>query len=643
MAAMIACLKCAAGRLRRSDGRGHGSTPTGLRRLRFLVPVEPETLLLGVALLGLATGVSLAASGRSSAGELAWTIATLPALLALLLAIVTSFRAGRIGLDIVAALSMSSALVFGEPLAANVVALMYAGGQRLEAYAQGRARKEMTALLGRVARTALRYRGEQLEQVDIADLQPGERILIRQGEVVPVDGTVVQGMATLDQSALTGEAYPVSRRSGEDVASGSTAIGAPFDLAVLRTAAHSTYAGIVRLVETAQASRAPMVRLADRYSLGFLAFTLLTAGMAWLATGDAHRLVAVLVVATPCPLILAVPVALVAGLSRAAGRGVLVKGGGALEALAKVEIAVLDKTGTLTQGRAALIEIQHAPSWSPENVLRLAASLDQASGHVVAAALVEAAHARSLDLSRPTDVRETPGTGICGTVEGHRLAVGSAGFLRDLECRDNAGLLERQQPPGTTLVAVAIDSHVAGILIFADTVREDAADVVAALRAGGIREVILASGDRKDVVEALAKRLRLDRALAELEPQGKVAVVLAARRDGKVMMIGDGVNDAPALAAADVGIAMGASGAAAASEAADVVVLVDRLDRLVEAMAMARRARAIAQQSVIVGLGLSACAMFAAALGYLPPVAGALLQEAIDVAVILNALRALRP
>lgn len=600
-----------------------------------------SNLLAGIAVLGLAGGTAFWFGGQPQLAPIAWAAGTAPVLLALLVQIVSSLRRGDVGLDVVAALSMSAALAFGEPLAGNVVALMYAGGQLLETFAAGRARREMIALLGRVAKTALVYRPAGLEERPITEIIPGDRLLIRQGEVLPVDG-VAAGPADLDLSALTGESLPAHIAEGDDVLSGSTAVGASFDLVASRPAAQSTYAGIVRLVEAAQSSKAPMVRLADRYAMAFLVLTVALSAAAWLLSGDPLRALAVLVVATPCPLILAVPVAIISGLSRTARIGVLVKGGGVLETLARVHTAILDKTGTLTHGQARVTSILAAPGYGEDDVLRLAASLDQASGHVVATALVEAAQARGLMLSLPQRTSETPGEGIMGIVDGQNLIVGGRAFVAAHTSHPQGQSLDAAIPVGAMSVSLGVDGTLAGIVILQDKLRDDAGSVLADLRAAGVARIVLASGDRNDIVAAIGARLGVDRIAGELTPEGKVAVIRDEARAGTVMMVGDGVNDAPALAAADVGVAMGARGTAASSEAAGVVLLVDQLAPLAQAIVIARRTRTIALQSVVVGLGLSLAAMLAAAFGYLPPVQGALLQEAIDVAVILNALRALR-
>jgi heavy metal translocating P-type ATPase len=601
---------------------------------------RPALAVLAAA--GLALGFILHLTALGAWAPVVWTAVTVPVLAALMAEIVTSLAHGDVGLDIVAGLSMTAALVFGETLAAAIVALMYAGGQLLEAYAGRKARREMTALLSRVPRTAMRHRNGALEEVPLERILPGDRLLVRQGDVVPVDGTVASGVAVLDTSALTGEAMPVTSKGGEAVLSGTTNVGDVFDLSATRIAEESTYAGVVRLVEAAQKARAPMSRLADRYAMLFLGLTVALASAAWSFTGDPIRAVAVLVVATPCPLILAVPVALVAGLSRAARLGILIKGGKAIEMLARVRVLVLDKTGTLTHGRARLAAIRVREGIGEDELLRIAASLDQASKHVVAQRLIDEAQARALKLSVPSDVVEIAGEGIAGVVDGRRVSVGGLHFSAS---RAADGALQRllgTRPPGALAVAVAIDGEVAGVMILADEVRAGVEGLFADLRDSGIERIVLATGDRHEVARSVAEGLPIDLVRAGLSPDQKVLAVLSERKNGPVLMIGDGVNDAPALAAADVGMAMGATGAAASAEAADVVLLVDQLDRVLPAIRIARRSRAIALQSVFAGIGLSLAAMVAAALGHLPPVEGALLQEVIDVAVIFNALRALR-
>ena len=591
------------------------------------------------AATGLFAGLAFWFTDRGDIANGVWFAGVAPALAALAVEILRSLRRGEVGLDIVAALSMTAALVVGETLAAAVVAVMYSGGTFLESFAEGRARREMHALLSRVPRTATRHRNGGLEDVALDDIAPGDRLLIRQGDVVPVDGTVASEAAFVDTSALTGESLPVRLARGVETMSGATNAGDAFDLTATHRAAESTYAGIVRLVEQAQASKAPMSRLADRWSLGFLAVTVSIAFAAWWFTGDPIRAVAVLVVATPCPLILAVPVALVAGLSRAAHFGVLIKGAGPLETMARIRTLILDKTGTLTDGRPQIVSIESQDGMDVDDILRLAAALDQASKHPVAQAIVAAAKARGLALPVPSEVAELPGEGVIGSVDGKKVIVGGDAFVAD---RAGRTLGHPARPVGSVLVAVAVDGQMVGHLVMSDPLREGAGAMLDGLRRGGITRILLATGDRVDVAERVSEGLGLDGLRADLTPDQKVLLVLSERKHGPVMMVGDGVNDAPALAAADVGVAMGARGAAASAEAADVVLLVDRIDRLGPGIEIARASRRIAVESVVAGIGLSVLGMIAAAFGYLTPVQGALLQEVIDVAVILNALRALQ-
>ncbi len=599
-----------------------------------------RTLLLVIALAGLLVGLALHIAARPDLAQTVWFAGVAPVLAALVVEILRSLARGEVGLDIVAALSMSAALTFGETLAAAVVAVMYSGGTFLESFAEGRARREMRDLLARVPRTATRHRNGGIEEVPLEDLAPGDRLLIRQGDVVPVDGRIASATAFLDSSALTGESLPVRLARGGEAMSGSTNAGDAFDLEATREAKDSTYAGIVRLVEQAQASKAPMARLADRWSLGFLAGTVTIALAAWWFTGDPIRAVAVLVVATPCPLILAVPVALVAGLSRAAHFGVLVKGAKPLEAMARIRTLILDKTGTLTDGRPQIVRIDSHDGMGEDDILRHAAALDQASKHPVAQAIVAAARERGLTLPIPEDVAEIAGEGVIGFIGRRQVIVGGDGFVAA-----HVGRASGDHPDlaaGSVMVAVAVDGRMVGHLVMSDPLRDGAAEMLAALRQQGVSRMLLATGDRAEVARRVAEGLGLDGIRAGLTPDQKVLLVLAEHKNGPVMMVGDGVNDAPALAAADVGVAMGARGAAASAEAADVVLLVDRVDRIAAGIEIARRSRRIALESVAAGIGLSALGMVAAAFGHLTPVQGALIQEAIDVAVIVNALRALR-
>src|ERR1700730_6942795 len=600
---------------------------------------EPSAWLTAAALIGLLAGVACWLRGVGAAAALAWGLTAAIAIPPMILALVADARQRKVGLDLIALLALAGALIYHQFLAGALIALMVSTGQALEAFAGSRARAELTALLARAPRIAYRHGDGTIETIPIDSVSIGDRLLVPAGAVLPVDG-ILGTPALLDESALTGEAIPVERRAGSNVRSGSVNAGSPFDLIASAPAAKSTYAGIVRLVQTAGAEKAPFVRLADRYSAIFLPLTLLVAGIAWVISGDPVRAVAVLVVATPCPLILAAPVAIVAGISRSAQRGVIVKGGGALETLARAQIVLLDKTGTLTEGTPMLSEVIPLAGAPAGELIRLAASLDQASSHVLAAAIVRAAQDRGLPVSEPSDAHEEPGLGIRGRVEGRLVALGRESWVAPGAPVPTDA--EETSHAGTTSVYIAIDGQLCGVLRLADRVRADAAATVASLRRAGVREIVMLTGDGPAVAARIGNELALDGILARQSPAQKIDAVRAYRRKGTVIMVGDGINDAPALAAADVGGAVGARGATASSEAADVVLLVDRLDRVGAAGGVARRSRYIAIQSVVVGMALSLGAMVTASVGLLPPAAGALLQEAIDVGVILNALRALR-
>jgi heavy metal translocating P-type ATPase len=600
--------------------------------------IEPALVVFTVAALT-AGGIAWL-SGWPGVADGCWIAGTVIAMVPALTWVVMSLRRGRVGVDVIAVLSLVGTLLVGEYLAGALIAVMLSGGRALDAAAERRASRDLRALLARAPRFARRRVGTQVDTIPLAEVAVNDVLVVGPGEVVPVDGRVVDVVAVLDESALTGEPLQVERGVGEPVRSGVVNAGGAFELRAIATADHSTYAGIVRLAQQAGAENAPIVRLADRYAAWFLPVALLVAGAAWLASGSAVRAVAVLVVATPCPLLLAAPVAIVSGLSRASRAGVVIRGGVALENLGHAKTLVMDKTGTLTMGRPSVIDVVAAPGRDTTAMLRLAASVDQFSPHVLAEAIVTEALNRGLQLSLPTDVIEQPGSGVTATIDGCRVNVGKlpADTMTSVWSR---GVVNRARLDSAGIAWVCIDGAPAGALLLRDPLRRQAPRTVRRLREAGLNRLIMLTGDRAEPTREVATILGLDEVYADQTPADKFDAVRAESDRAATVMVGDGVNDAPALAAATVGVAMGARGATASSEAADVVLTTDRLDRLADAMDIARWSRRIAVQSAVVGMSLSLLAMVVAALGWLPPAAGALLQEGIDVAVILNALRAL--
>jgi heavy metal translocating P-type ATPase len=600
--------------------------------------------LLPFVVVALVLGAIAAMAGAGDLADVVWTVAVGVVALDLVVVTIARLREGRVAVDVVALVALVVAIVMGEALAGMILALMVASGDALEQYAHRRAERSLSELLSLAPKVAHRVVDGRVVTVPVDEVVPGEELLVKPGEVVPVDGRVLEPVV-LDESVLTGEAQSVTRDLGEWARSGSVNAGGAFRMRASATADESSYAGIVRLVRSAGVGKAPFVRLADRYAILFVPAVFAIAGVAWAVSGDSERLLAVLVVATPCPLVLAAPVAIVSGIACAARHGVVVKDGAALEAMGQTRTVLFDKTGTLTAGRAHVVAVMTAPGREAADVLVMAASLEQASPHVLAAMLVREAGDRGLELREPTGVAEHPGSGVGGVVDGHEVWVGA---VRPSDVVDPPTWLavaeRRARREGCGAMIVHVDAEPVGMILFTDELRTDSAAALRALRRAGVDRIVMVTGDRLAVAEPIGASLGIDQVFADRTPAEKLDIVRseAATRPGVTVMVGDGVNDAPALAAADLGVAMGARGATASSEAADVVLIVDRLDRLAGGVVIAERARSIARESVLVGMGLSGIGMLLAAAGLLAPVGGAVAQEAIDVLAIGLALRALR-
>ena len=567
--------------------------------------------------------------------------------------------------DFIAILAIIGSLFLHEYLAGAFVVLMLSGGEALEAYALRRAQSSLAALAERAPRTAHMWQGEQLIDVPTEVLDVGTLVVVKPGELIPVDGIVKQGNSSVSEADLTGEPVPVLKRTGMEVLSGSVNLDGVLEICASKRSSESKYAQIIRLVEEAQKHKAPIHRLADRYSVGFTAVTLALAAVAWFLTGHSVNALAVLVVATPCPLILATPIAIMSGIDLAARHGLIVKSGATIEQLGEVDTAIFDKTGTLTLGipkvTSLVLHKQDAPTkveaYDEETLLRLAASVEQLSSHILARAVVEAAQERNLALSFATHFEEVFGKGVQGEVplNGENkqetseqrpvlVAVGNRTFMKHRGISIPPALLEertRRTAQGQIVSFIAVDEMVMGLIVLEDVPRAELAQLSPHLKASGIQETILLTGDGEVVAKQIGQRARVDRVVAHCLPEEKVQVVQELLDQGhQVLMVGDGVNDAPALAAATVGIAMGTQGLTAASVAADGVLLSADILRIVTAVRLGRHVMHIALQGIWVGMGLSTLAMIFAALGYIPPAVGAILQEGIDVLVILNALRA---
>ncbi|WP_353826813.1 heavy metal translocating P-type ATPase [Agromyces sp. SYSU T0242] len=601
----------------------------GIRLIRRY-PVVALTLAIGLA------GIVLGLAG------LGWLVAWMFSGYALAIAawqaigMVRDILRGHWGLDILAVTAIVATVAVGEYVAALIVVLMLTGGEALEDYANRRAKRELDALLTRAPQHAHRVVDDHFVDVPVDEVRPGDVLLVRPSEIVPVDAALRSDEASVDESSITGESVPVDKRAGDQLLSGSVNGPAAVEVTATARAADSQYQQIVALVAEAAASKAPVVRLADRYAVPFTVFSLLLAGIAWWVSGDPVRFAEVLVLATPCPLLIAAPVAFIGGMSRAARNGVIVKGGGVLEQLARARTAVFDKTGTLTHGSPELVAVRPEAGFGEDELLGLVASAEQYSSHVLAASMIDAAGDRGIPLAEASTAREAATNGVVARIDGREVVVGKFAFVAEhAPAARRTGI-----DPGELAIYVAVDGAYAGALLARDRLRDDAAATLARLDELGVHHTMMLTGDAQATADHIAAELGIERVRAECLPADKVHEV-AEVAERPVIMVGDGVNDAPVLAAADVGIAMGARGATAASESAGAVILVDDISRTAKAVEIGRDTVRIALQSIWLGIIVSVGLMLVAAFGLIPATAGALLQEVVDLATILAALRAI--
>ena len=557
---------------------------------------------------------------------------------------VRSLLHGKFAADVIASLTVLAAVALGHPVVGLVIVVMQTGGEALERMAEGRATNALRALQESAPRRAHRIIGETMTDVDTAALQKGDTVLVRPGEVVPCDGTVLAGRSHVDTATLTGEPLPRKVVDGDHVMSGSINQESPLTICATAAAEESQFAKIVALVREAQASKAPLQRIADRVAVWFTPATILVCVIAYLSSGDSERVLAVLAIATPCPLILATPVAILGGMNTSARRQILVRTGGALEALAGTTAVVFDKTGTITIGQPRVSRVIAVNSISESDVLRLASSVEQGSGHLLARTVVLAATERGLNLTPAIGIVEAPGRGVEGDVNGSHVAIGARSFISERfpETKQLVADLDSTDPSGLRAY-VAVNGKLAGIVDYGDRIRDGVRSLIESLRHAGVERVILLSGDRAANVAETARKVGIEESHGDMLPEDKVEVVRRLVAAGEsVVMMGDGTNDAPALGAATVGVALASHGRGVATEAADLILLADEPARLMDAIQISRRTMRIARQSIWFGLGVSGIGMLFAARGSISPIAGAAIQEAVDLAVILNALRASR-
>ena len=593
--------------------------------------------VVGLALLVAVVGGLLELSGQPIATLWLLSVFSLAVAARQGWGMVRALLRGHVGLDVLAVTAIAATVLVGEHWASLVIVFMLSGGEALEDYAAGRAERELSAILEHVPQIAHRYRKDgTTEDIPVGQVAVGDRLLVRSSEIVPVDSTLLSTTGTFDESSLTGESLPVEKVDGDVVMSGSLNGFEAVDIVARSLAADSQYQRIVALVTEAKGSKAPLVRLADRYAVPFTLLSYAIAGVAWWLGGDPQRFAEVLVVATPCPLLIGAPVAFMAGMSSAAKSGIVIKNAGTLERLARAKTVAFDKTGTLTHGMPRVVAVNPV-DMQPDELLVLVGSAEQYSSHVLAGALRDAVAERELPLKEATDAQQVATHGVQAVIDGHTVFVGKPRYVAE----NSSGAPALALAAGEAAVYVSSDGRFIGSVTLRDEIRPDAPATLRALRNLRVKHVMMLTGDIAPVAAHVARELGITDVRAECLPEDKVTAVRDAQ-SRPIIMVGDGVNDAPVLAVSDVGIAMGAKGSTSAAESADIVILLDDISRVARAVSIGQRTVRIALESIWWGIGFSVALMSLAAAGFLPAIAGAALQEVVDLIAILGALRALR-
>lgn len=596
-----------------------------------------DYIQFGLVLISVVVALGLQLSGYRTAANWILGVSAILNVFPLVWGMYEDFRSGSWGLDVLAITAIVTSVVLKEYWAGMIVVLMLTGGEALEDYAERRAKKELTSLLAHKPTKAHVIRKGKAVDIKASEIKIGDSISILPGEVVPVDAVVTDGESSFDESNLTGESLPVLKSTGHSLLSGSINSEGAITAKATATAENSQYEQIIKLVKSAASSQAPFVRLADRYAVPFTIFAYLLAGGAWITSGDPMRFLQVIIVATPCPLLLAAPIALISGMSRSARHGIIVKTGSSLERLAEVKTVAFDKTGTLTQGKPVVDQVITFQKERKSEVLSLAAAIEQSSTHILAKAIVDAAGNENNKVTGAKQVKEVAGRGLEGRVQGKTVLVGRLSFIEESGIDIPSHVTATSINQTTTFVAV--NQQLVGMITFKDEIRQESKGMLTRLKELGIKHTLMVTGDNKHTAQQIAKKLGIEQVEAECLPGDKIRAVEAVK-DRPVAFVGDGVNDAPVLTASEVGIALGARGSTAASESADVVIMQDDVSRVATSIEIAKRTFFIAKQSILIGISISLGLMVVFSTGKFKPVTGAFLQEVVDVIVILNALRA---